>query len=107
MKKILLSCSMVAMLATAAFAQQGSFKDARDGQTYKTVKIGNQVWMAKNLNYRIKNGSMCFEGVGSNCKKYGHLYTWEAALNACPSGWRLPSKEDFDKLLAIAGKDNV
>lgn len=79
-------------------------KDA-DGNTYTTVKIGNQIWMAKNLNVDVE-GSMCYDNDPANCEKYGRLYTWEAAKRACPDGWHLPSKEDFKSLLDKVGSSD-
>ena len=83
-----------------------SMKDSRDGQTYKTVKIGDQVWMAENLNYQTKD-SYCYEDDPANCEKYGRLYSWKAALNACPSGWHLPTKEEFATLMSNVGGEAV
>ena len=83
-----------------------SFTDPRDGQTYRTVQIGNQIWMAENLNYRTE-GSNCYDDKPANCQKYGRLYTWEAAQNACPSGWHLPSTAEFETLIATVGGEGV
>jgi len=83
-----------------------SLRDSRDGQTYKYVKIGNQVWMAENLNYETAN-SYCYNDNSTNCEKYGRLYEWSAALNACPIGWHLPSDADFEILVEAVGGENV
>ena len=81
-------------------------KDARDGKTYKTVKIGEQVWMAENLNYKTEK-SYCYKDDEANCAKYGRLYEWDAAKTACPAGWHLPSMGEFYALIAAVGGDDV
>ena len=100
------SSSSVSVSSSSESDEKETFTDSRDGQTYKYVKIGNQVWMAENLNYETAN-SYCYNDSTENCKKYGRLYTWETALNACPEGWHLPTNEEFEDLLEYIGGQEI
>lgn len=75
----------------------GQFLDSRDGQVYRTVKIGTQTWMAQNLNY-ISAKSRCYLDEPTACYTYGRLYYQEEALTVCPVGWHLPSGKEWDVL---------
>ncbi len=92
------------------------FADSRDGQLYNTVQIGDQCWMAENLNIgdRIdgvqtmsNNGIIekyCYVDDSINCEIYGGLYQWNEMMEystiqgtkgICPEGWHLPTDAEW------------
>lgn len=106
-------------------ASTGTLLDERDGQLYRTVKIGTQTWMAENLNYRI-DSSWWYQGKAENGALYGRLYTWAGAMNIdhvydsteysqatgrirgiCPAGWHIPSTAEWDTLINFVGSDSA
>ncbi|MCQ2121809.1 MAG: fibrobacter succinogenes major paralogous domain-containing protein [Fibrobacter sp.] len=78
-------CLEVTRDGSDIYSVEALLTDSRDKQIYKTVKIGDQTWMAENLNYSVKPNEQSWCGGGSGttegeCSVYGRLYTWAAAV---------------------------
>lgn len=106
-----------------------------DGNKYDAVKIGNQVWMAKNLRTKhYADGTPIPAGASGminfrfapnnnedNVPEYGYLYSWEVAMNyanssnsnpsgvqgVCPNGWHLPSEAEWTQLQTYMGSQST
>ena len=110
---------------TNQYGQPGElFADLKDGQVYSTMEINGQVWMTSNYSFNT-NFESPYYGPGEEWeyerlvddkyrivseetrRKYGRLYTYEAALNSAPEGWRLPSIEDWDQLSQSLGMNKT
>jgi uncharacterized protein (TIGR02145 family) len=89
-------------------SSSNTFNDKRDNKTYELVQIYPNTWMAKNLNYDTEtDGSKCYNDSLANCDKYGRLYNWATAKKACPTGWHLPTKDEWGTIInsPTAGND--
>ena len=117
---------VIMLLSTIAFAQSGKVTQGKisyEGRDYKTVKIGKQVWMAENLNYKPKKSKGM--NICAGCEDFGRLYSWNSAMDIeteakeqydmesrtedrpiskkhqgiCPIGWHIPTVNDMRELL--------
>jgi uncharacterized protein (TIGR02145 family) len=109
-----------------SISQTDYFTDERDGKVYKTVKIGDQIWMAENLKTTFYFDGTQIELISSNetwseslfgysyydfnetiQKQNGNLYKYFTATDVCPFNWHLPTNEDWDKMLFTLGKNKT
>lgn len=108
----------------------GSVSDV-DGNVYKTIQIGTQLWMAENLKTRKYNDSTSISNVTDNTEwsnlitggyswydnnalsykdTYGALYNWHVVTdsrNVCPIGWHVPTASEWTTLITFLGGSGV
>lgn len=106
----------------------GTFRDPSDGQTYRTITIGNQEWLADNLNrgqminsnqQQTNNSAIekfCYDNDPRNCDRLGGLYTWSEMMayssepgvqGICPTGWWIPTDENWKELEITLGMSTL
>lgn len=100
-----------------------------DGNTYKTVIIGTQTWMAENLKvtkyndgtsipnvtgatewYESTTGALCdYENTSLNSETYGKLYNWYTVNTdkLCPTGWHVPTDAEWTTLTNYLGGEGI
>ncbi len=81
----------------------GYVQDQRDFQVYPVVRIGSQVWTAKNANYNPGGGTWCYNNDPVNCSEYGRLYSFNKAHQACMPGWHIPDLDEWVQMLLFVG----
>ncbi len=115
------SRQMITLLNSPSFSCGGMLTDIRDNQTYSTIKIGNQCWMAANLNYGVFLASAqypgencvpekyCFNDNPTNCSIRGGLYSWDEMMQydripsiqgLCPPSWHIPTSAEWNTLFS-------
>ena len=108
MKKHLLTFLALAAITVVQLGCSGNKCIDHAGREYKTVQIGDQLWMAENLAYEPPTGNYwAYDNDPKNVEKYGYLYDWETAKNVCPEGWHLPSEDEWTTLADYLGGEEV
>ena len=106
-KTLVITIAFLMIVVHISAQVTGTFTDSRDGKQYKTVKIRTQTWLAENLAFKANSGCYAYANNEDNVKSYGYLYTWETAKSVCPSGWHLPSQNEWEILSALLGGESL
>ena len=117
-----ISTDSVEIESYGSLKELSNFQDERDGQWYKTVKIGELIWMAENLNYgtmipvvdTVKDNNIiekyCYMNDPTRKNEKGGYYTyydWMEMMNydttstvgICPEGWEVPNQDDWKTII--------
>lgn len=109
--RYLLSSILIVICLIVSAQESGELTDPRDGKTYKTVTIDimleggvtvKRTWMAQNLAYEVPE-SFCYKNESAYCEAFGRLYTFKAAVEACPDGWHVPTIAEWKLLFNTYG----
>lgn len=112
MRIILLVTLFLISSVTVLAQREYTVTDARDGQTYAAIEYEipleggvsiKRAWLTQNSNYETAEGSYCYSDEPAYCEKFGRLYTYEAAKQACPEGYRIPTRKDWFMLFSLFG----
>lgn len=104
---LLSACAAHQHITATNIPGTGTFTDERDGQTYKWIRIGQQVWMAQNLNFQMPKDCYAYNNSPENRDKYGLLYNYTALIDVCPKGWHIPSDAEWQQLEVSAGMSRL
>ena len=108
----LLACSKDDSIAHPQPLPDSLFTDV-EGNIYKIKKIGKNYWMtenfkaAKNANGQNLQEAYAYNNDNNNSTDYGRLYTWSAAVQATPTGWHLPTQEEWEELINSNGGADI
>lgn len=86
---------------TPSTVNGNTLTDGRDGQAYKVENVGGALWMAENIKFETKTGTLCKSSGEDLCAKFGMFYSKTAMKSACPKGWHLPTEAE------VTAADNV
>lgn len=116
MKPVFLFLVQLVLCCSISLAQEAiTFTDSRDGKQYQAIEFDipleggvsvKRTWMAQNLDFETE-GSFCYKNEPAYCGKFGKLYTYDVAVEVCPEGWRVPTKNDWYMLFSAFGGEKV
>jgi len=107
MKKVLIILTLVFFYLSSFSQEMGTYKDERDGRVYKTVKVGKQTFFAENFAYKPNTGNFwAYENSTGYSMIYGYLYDLKTAKELAPSGWHVPTIEEWLSFHEFLGGDD-